>query len=218
LIAVPRKKPATVVNSVLDAATAALVRVAAAIPEADEPEIEARVRAGLDAGVATAWLDELVLAGVLFAGFPRGLVYATALRRVAPHRADGGDATEYDRWQDWARRGQATCKVIYGANYQKLRENVQKLHPVLDAWIVVDGYGRILSRPALDLRRRELCSIAMLVPQDTPRQLHSHLRGALNAGATKDEVQQVLDLAATEPSVRRQRLASARKLWRELSS
>lgn len=202
----------------LDAATAALVRVAAAIPEAHEPELETRVRSALDAGAATAWLDELVLAGVLFAGFPRGLVYAAALRRVAPHRADGGDATEYERWQEWARRGEVTCKTIYGANYQKLRENVLKLHPALDAWIVVDGYGRILSRPALDLRRRELCSVAMLVPQDTPRQLHSHLRGALNAGATKDEVQEVLDLAATEPSVRPDRLASAVGLWKELSS
>lgn len=204
--------------SVLDASTAGLVRVAAAIPEADEPELEARVRAALEAGAATAWLDELVLAGVLFAGFPRGLVYAAALRNVAPHRADGGDATEYERWQEWARRGEATCRTIYGPNYQKLRENVQKLHPVLDAWIVVDGYGRILSRPALDLRRRELCSVAMLVPQDTPRQLHSHLRGALNAGASKEEVQSVLDLAATEPSVRPDRLASAMKLWKELSS
>ncbi len=203
--------------SVLDAATAALVRVAAAIPEASEPELEERVRAALAARVVPAWLDELVLAGVLFAGFPRGLVYAAALRKVAPHRADGGDATEYERWQEWARRGEQTCRIIYGPNYMKLRENVQKLHPVLDAWIVVDGYGRILSRPALDLRRRELCAIAMLVPQDTPRQLHSHLRGALNAGANQDEVQQVLDLAATEPSVRPDRLASAVRLWKELS-
>ena len=204
--------------SALDAATAALVRVAAAIPDADETTLDAVIRAALDAGVATAWLDELVLAGVLFAGFPRGLVYAAALRKVAPHRAEAGDATDYDRWQDWARRGEVTCRAIYGDHYQKLRENVLKLHPVLDAWIVVDGYGRILSRPALDLRRRELCSVAMLVPEDTPRQLHSHLRGALNAGASREEVGAVIDLVAAEPHVRPERVAASHRLWTELLS
>jgi len=204
--------------SVLDAATAALVRVAAAIPDADEATLEAVIRAAVGAGVEPGWLDELVLAGVLFAGFPRGLVYAAALRKIAPHRAEAGDATDYANWQDWARRGEATCRTIYGPNYEKLRENVLKLHPVLDAWIVVDGYGRILSRPAMDLRRRELCSVAMLVPEDTPRQLHSHLRGALNAGATKEEVGAVIELVAAEPHVRPERVAASHRLWKELSS
>jgi len=204
--------------SVLDAATAALVRVAAAIPDADEATLEAVVRAAVDAGAELSWLDELVLAGVLFAGFPRGLVYAATLQRVAPHRPDGGDATEYDRWKEWARRGQATCRTIYGPNYQKLRENVLKLHPVLDAWIVVDGYGRILSRPGLDLRRRELCAVAMLVPEATPRQLHSHLRGALNAGATREEVSAVIALVAAEPHVRPERVAASHRLWKELET
>jgi 4-carboxymuconolactone decarboxylase len=204
--------------SVLDAPTAALVRVAAAIPDADDATLDAAIRGAVEAGAELAWLDELVLAGVLFAGFPRGLVYAAALRKVAPHRAEAGDATEYDHWKEWARRGQATCRTIYGANYQKLRENVLKLHPVLDAWIVVDGYGRILSRPGLDLRRRELCAVAMLVPEDTPRQLHSHLRGALNAGASPQEVAEVIAIVGAEPHIRPERVAASHRLWLALSS
>ena len=197
----------------LEGATAALVLAAAAMTDADEAAIERRLRVALEAGAVPAWLDELVLAGVLFAGFPRALVFAAALRRVVPKPADAGDAADYEQWRVWARRGATAGQRVYGANYSKLRENVAKLHPVLDPWIVVDGYGRILSREVLDPRRRELCAIAMLVPQRVPRQLHSHFRGALNAGASPAEVDGVLDLLEREAGFDPRRLADARALW-----
>ena len=51
-------------------------------------------------------------------------------------------------------------RQVYGDNYAKLRENVKKLHPALDTWMLVEGYGRTLSRTGLDLARREFCVIA----------------------------------------------------------
>jgi 4-carboxymuconolactone decarboxylase len=201
----------------LDPATAALVRVASALTDADEVELERLMREALAAGALATWLDELVLAGVLFAGFPRALVFAAALRRLVGRVAESGDATDYDSWREWARRGSATARVVYGANYEKLRENVAKLHPVLDPWIVVDGYGRILSRPGLDALRRELCAVAMLVPQGVPRQLHSHFRGALNAGASRRAVEEVLSLVESQPFVPKERARAARELWSGLS-
>ena len=38
--------------------------------------------------------------------------------------------------------------------------NIKALHPALDTWMIVDGYGKVLGRPQLDLARRELCVIA----------------------------------------------------------
>ena len=81
--------------------------------------------------------------------------------------------------------------------------------------MIVDGYGKTVSRPGLDLARRELCSVAMLVPQDAPRQLLSHLKGALNAGAATAAVESVVELAAAE-RLPEARVAVARQLWREL--
>ena len=81
--------------------------------------------------------------------------------------------------------------------------------------MIVDGYGKTLSRPGLDLMRRELCSAGMLVPQRAPRQLLSHLRGALNAGAMPAQLDELFVIAETTgiaPDV----LAVARVLWREL--
>jgi 4-carboxymuconolactone decarboxylase len=82
----------------------------------------------------------------------------------------------------------------------------------------MDGYGRTLSRPQLDLVRREFCSVAMLVPQDAPRQLHSHLKGALNAGATVEQVDDVLRTAVACSGVPTARLDAAHALWAEIRS
>lgn len=201
--------------SVLDPATRTLVAAAAGLFESPEEELTRRFLAVRQAGAAWAWLEELVLSAVLFVGFPRALVAAAVMRKVQPLKADVRDATSYENWREWLARGEQTCRRIYGDNYYKLRNNVFELHPALDMWIVVDGYGRTLSRPGLDPRRRELCAIAMLVPQDASRQLHSHFAGALNVGASREEIEEVLDVVegcGMAPA----RIAAARSLWAEV--
>jgi 4-carboxymuconolactone decarboxylase len=69
--------------------------------------------------------------------------------------------------------------------YEKLRRNVFDLHPALDAVMVMDGYGKVLGRPGLDLPRRELCIVAACAATGQDRQLHSHLHGALNVGVAR---------------------------------
>jgi 4-carboxymuconolactone decarboxylase len=59
--------------------------------------------------------------------------------------------------------------------------------------MIVDGYGKVLSRPGVDLRTRELCVVAACAVSGQQRQLHSHLHGALNAGASAGEIGGVLE-------------------------
>jgi len=61
--------------------------------------------------------------------------------------------------------------------------------------MVSGGYGRVIGRPGLDLATRELCIAALLAVWNVPRQLHSHLRGALNAGASVAEVDEAVEVA-----------------------
>jgi 4-carboxymuconolactone decarboxylase len=202
--------------SVLDPATRGLIAVAAALDDASEGALATLIEEAKAAGAKADWLEELVLSSVLFAGFPKALVAAAALRAAQPLRSDMSGAADYDNWQAWRARGEDTCRRIYGSGYEKLRRNVQALNPALDAWVVIDGYGRTIGRPALDLKRRELCAIAMLVPQGVPRQLHSHLRGALNAGASEAEVNETLDLTAHASTVHPDRVKAARLLWQQI--
>jgi 4-carboxymuconolactone decarboxylase len=141
-------------------------------------------------------VEEIILQSYLFAGFPRALNAARAWRMVSERPAPDADAdaeSSVESLEAWKARGEETCAVVYGESYEKLRRNIRELHPALDEWMIVDGYGKVLGRPGVDLRTRELCVVAACAVSGQQRQLHSHLRGALNAGASSSELAAVLD-------------------------
>jgi 4-carboxymuconolactone decarboxylase len=201
----------------LDAGTLALVRFAAAIAEGDEAELLERIDELRAAETPAIWVEELLLQSLLMVGYPRTLVAMAHWRRAGGTPAPTSDPdADYARAAEWRRRGEATCATVYGDHYRKLRQNVAALHPALDAWMVGEGYGRTLSRPGLDLPRRELCVVAQTAVLDTPRQLYSHLRGALNAGATVADVEATL--AAVHPLLTAAHWRRVRELWNEISA
>ena len=166
------------------------------------------------AHVEASWVEELILQSCIFAGFPRALTAAREWRRssgAAPPNIDEG--TDYANADEWRERGERTCAVVYGERYEALRVNVRALHPALETWMIVEGYGKILARPGLDLARRELCIVAACAAAGQDRQLHSHLHGALNAGVSADDVTAAIDAIADilgEADVHRVRLLWAR--------
>ena len=200
----------------LDRPTAGLVRLAAAVARGEPARVEAAATAAREAGVPVLWGDELLLQSALMVGYPRTLAAAVAWRRAAGPPAGGAeDGTDFSQIADWLARGESTCRVVYGANYAKLRNNVAGLHPALDAWMVSEGYGRTLSRPGLDLVRREFCVIAQVTVLEAERQLHSHLRGALHAGADRVAIAAVLDQTAPEASA--SAMTMARRVWERVA-
>ena len=170
-----------------------LVRIAGAIAGSPEGQVRAIMSDAVDEVDAVA-VEEIILQSYLFAGFPRALNAARAWRSVSerPAPTDDEHAT-VDDLDQWRERGEETCRIVYGDMYEKLRENIRELHPALDEWMIIDGYGKVLSRPYVDLRTRELCVVAACATSGQQRQLHSHLHGALNAGSTPAEIGAVLD-------------------------
>ena len=170
-----------------------LVRIAGAIAGSPEGQMRSTMSEAIDE-VDPAAVEEIVLQSYLFAGFPRALNAARAWRAVSGRAApdDDEEATAKDL-RVWRQRGEETCAIVYGDHYEKLRRNIRELHPALDEWMIVDGYGKVLSRPGVDLRTRELCVVAACAVSGQQRQLHSHLHGALNAGSSAEEVGAVLD-------------------------
>ncbi len=79
------------------------------------------------------------------------------------------------------------CRRIYGKHYEKLVENMHQLHPDLGEWMIWEGYGKVLSRPFLSPRVRELLIVAMTAVLQVERQFHSHVKGALHVGASREE-------------------------------
>lgn len=181
--------------SALDDATRLLVRLAAAIAGGDEPTLRDAFAATRPSAVPDAWVEELVLQSHLFSGFPRALNAAREWRRLVP-AAPAAEAVEPGDAERWRRRGEATCAAVYGGMYDRLRASVAGLHPLLDEWMVTDGYGKVLGRPGLDLPRRELCIVAACAASGQDRQLHSHLHGALNVGVAGPVLEQAVEALA----------------------
>lgn len=196
---------------VLDEATRGLVRTAAVIAAGDEAAIRAALT-DASAMVRTEWIEELILQSYLFCGFPRSLNAMREWRRLTGERA--GPRAEVGDVSDWRRRGEETCRLVYGGMYERLRVNIRELHPELDEWMIVEGYGKVLSRPGLDLARRELCIVAACAASEQDRQLHSHLHGALNVGVAATVVTEALEaLAGVVPA---SAISTARLLWRRV--
>ncbi len=53
-------------------------------------------------------------------------------------------------------------------------------------------YGKIYNRPGLDIKTRCLCTVAALTVLNKLPELKVHMRGALNSGASPDEIKEVL--------------------------
>lgn len=173
----------------IDEATAALVRLSGAIAGGSEPQLRRAIAHCTTIG-HPKWTEEAILQSYLFAGFPRALNAMREWRKASGRKAPAHDegAEHEDRVGQWRAEGEEMCALVYGEMYDKLRVNIAELHPALDAWMVVEGYGMVLSRPGLDIVRRELCIVAVCAVAKQDRQLQSHLHGALNVGATQGQI------------------------------
>ena len=176
----------------LDDATRRLVRVAAIVAAGTESDVRDAL-AGAESAVPHPWIEELLLQTYLFAGFPRSLNAFREWRRRVPIEGNPASQGPDVPIEEWESRGRETCRAVYGRMYDKLRRNIETLHPALDTWMIVEGYGKVLSRPGLDLPRRELCIVAACVASGQERQLHSHLHGALNVGTPAAVVRDALE-------------------------
>ncbi len=175
----------------MDDGERALVALSAALGAGDPARRAAAMRAAARLADPRA-AEEALLQSYLFLGYP------LALRALAEWRERTGreaPAPVPDEPSQWRERGESVCERVYGGAYGPLRERVSRLHPDLARWMLAEGYGKVLGRPGLALRARELCIVALLSAVDAPEQLHSHLRGALNVGVAPPEVDEALEIA-----------------------
>jgi 4-carboxymuconolactone decarboxylase len=176
----------------IDDKTRYLVRLAAAIAGSDETALR-KVMAEKRSRTWQEQIEEVILQSYLFAGLPRALNAMREWRAMSGQGPARPSTHGYVAMEDLRTQGEKTCAAVYGSSYERLRENIRALHPELDEWMIVEGYGKVLSRSGLDLKTRELCIVAACAATAQKRQLHSHVRGALNSGAAVSEIAATLD-------------------------
>jgi 4-carboxymuconolactone decarboxylase len=163
------------------------------------------------AGSTRLAAEETALMLMLYAGFPGALEGLRVLNATwagtARRTREGTPAT-------WRRRGLALCGRVYGRALERLLPAVRALHPDLEVWMVEHGYGRVLSRPGLAARERELITVSALAALGWERQLVSHVLGALRVGAGAVPVRAALAIGARAGGTRERALAT--RVWERL--
>ncbi|MDK2013110.1 MULTISPECIES: carboxymuconolactone decarboxylase family protein [unclassified Deinococcus] len=82
--------------------------------------------------------------------------------------------------------------VIFGSQQDRIEQRLDELDPDLGGYIRDFAYDTVYDHPGLDLKTKELIACALLVSLGSPPELRTHLRGALNAGATEAELRGAL--------------------------
>jgi 4-carboxymuconolactone decarboxylase len=89
----------------------------------------------------------------------------------------------------------AILRQVGGADYDALIRALQDIAPALGRFTVEFGYGDVISRPELDLKTRQLCTVAALAALgNAAPQLRYHIHGARNVGWSPEEIVEVLIL------------------------
>lgn len=89
--------------------------------------------------------------------------------------------------------GLARLAEIDGAAGENVIAALADVAPDLGRYVIEFGFGDIYSRPGLDLKSRELATIAALTALGHAQpQLAVHLHAALNVGCTQNEIIEVI--------------------------
>lgn len=170
--------------------------VAAAVQRPDA--LRAGVVAAIEQKTPLLTVYEAILQTYLFAGFPAGIeglsVFSEVVREhdanFTPPVAESYNAALF------AGRGLPLCKTVYGSVFSRMSAAASDMSPDLYSWMIIEGYGKTLSRAGAASLTRELCIIGVLAALGWQRQLFSHIRGAINVGATAREVRHAVEICA----------------------
>ena len=89
--------------------------------------------------------------------------------------------------------GLAMRKQVMGEDFvARAFAGVTDFTAPLQQHITRAAWGDVWQRPGLDLKTRSLITVAMLTALGKQNELKGHVRGALNNGATVQEIQEVL--------------------------
>jgi len=94
-------------------------------------------------------------------------------------------------------QGLATRRRVMGEGYvERALEGATEFTRPIQEHITAKAWGDVWQRPGLDLKTRSLLTVAILTTLGRQHELKGHVRGALNNGATPEELQEVLLHAA----------------------
>jgi 4-carboxymuconolactone decarboxylase len=90
-------------------------------------------------------------------------------------------------------RGLQVRREVLGNEYvDRALAQVTDFNRPVQELVTEVAWGTIWTRPGLPRKTRSLVNLAMITALNRPQELRTHVRGAINNGCTKEEIQEVL--------------------------
>jgi 4-carboxymuconolactone decarboxylase len=104
-------------------------------------------------------------------------------------KQNGGSYMSENRYE----RGWEKLKEVDGEAGERVIESLKDIAPDLGRYTIEFPFGDVYSRPGLDLKSREIATVAALTALGNAQpQLKVHIHGALNVGCTREEVIEII--------------------------
>ena len=89
-------------------------------------------------------------------------------------------------------KGKDVLESIQGRSIEEIFKDLEDVAPDLSRFVVEFPYSEIYTREEVDLKTRELCTVAALTVLGTIPQLKDHIGAALNVGNTPMEIVEII--------------------------
>jgi 4-carboxymuconolactone decarboxylase len=99
--------------------------------------------------------------------------------------------------KDAFEKGLKTRREVLGADYvDSSIQNADDFNRPMQELVTEYCWNEIWNRPGLDRRSRSMLNLAMITALNRPHELKLHVRGAINNGLSKNEIQEIFLQAA----------------------
>ena len=89
-------------------------------------------------------------------------------------------------------RGVARLSEIDRAQVERILASLKDIAPDFARYLVEFAFGDIYARPGLDLKSRQIATVAALTALAALPQLKVHIHGALEVGCSREEIVEVI--------------------------
>lgn len=90
------------------------------------------------------------------------------------------------------KKGKDVIEGIQERSLEEIFEAIDDIAPDMSRFVVEFPYAEIYTRGEVDLKTRELCTVAALTVLGTIPQLKDHINAALNVGNTPTEIVEII--------------------------
>jgi len=163
------------------------------------PQLKVHINGALNTGSSISEVKEVILQMTVYSGFPNCINSMNALREVLDERRERGINDEIGKQatvkpqSDRLRTGEQELSKLNSLQADKLRSAFNDLSPELVKFTLEFGYADIYSRDNLDIKYRQIATIAALTALGNAQpQLRFHINAGLNIGLTVEDIKDII--------------------------